>query len=318
MLPGLAIALSGCHLPWIRREAAVTSPILFATPPTKEEIIGAVNANGSRIQQLESDAKIRYHGIPLAGNLALERPRRFRLRAGISVLPGTGVDLGSNDELAWFFFEQSQPPGVYHVRHDQFEQSAARQFLPVNPLWLSEALGVVEFDRSGRHDGPYQQVPGKVEIHTHLGQAPGDRTKVTVVHEQYGWVLEQRIYERGQLMASAIASKHRYYPEQGVTLPQHVEIQIAPDQPTKLAFTVDLGNPRINSLVGNPQQLWSMPRPDGFPLIDLADPRQLPQLTSRPVFSSVPSYDSGSERPPIATQRPARAAFRPRYRRAIR
>ena len=86
-------------------------------------------------------------------NIALERPRRFRLRAD-TMITGPEVDLGSNDELFWFWVRRSPEPAVYFCRHDQFSSSVARQVLPVEPEWLIDALGVATLDPAGDHSGP--------------------------------------------------------------------------------------------------------------------------------------------------------------------
>ena len=300
--------ISGCHPPWLRRPTADVQSIVFPTPPTKEQIIGAINSNSSRIYQLQSDATIRVHGFGLRGNLALERPKRLRLRAGLLGLPGTGVDLGSNDDIFWLWFEQNRPPGVYYSRHDQFAYSPARQMIPVEPTWLIEALGVVELEPSGLHEGPFRTGPGKLEIHSRVQTGSGELTKVTVVDDQYGRILEQQVRDpRGQVIASARASKHRYYPQAGVTLPQHVDVKIGNDPNVPLAFSIDVGTYQINQLAGT-DQLWSMPRPDGFPLIDLADPNVNP-------FAQAQTLRSAERYSPYEGRR---NAFRPRYRRVFR
>ena len=304
-LAGFGLATSGCHPPWLRRQSVDVQPIVFPTPPTKEQIIGAINSNSSRVYQLQSDATIRVHGFGLTGDLAIERPKRLRLRAGLFGLQSTGVDLGSNDEVFWLWSGQNQPPGVYYSRHDQFAYSPARQMIPIEPTWLIEALGVVELDPSGVHEGPYRSGPGKIELHSRVHTASGEMTKITVVDDQYGRVLEQHVRDRqGQVIASARASKHRYYPEVGVTLPQHVDIKIGNDPNLPLAFSVDVGSYQINQLVGT-EQLWSMPRPDGFPLIDLAKVNPFPQAQA---FRSSQPYSAYEGR---------RNAFRPRYRRVL-
>ena len=86
-------------------------------------------------------------------------PKRFRLRAETGIT-GPELDLGSNDEVYWMWVKRADRPAVYWGRHDQFYQSAARDLLPVPPDWLIEALGVVQLDPTGQHEGPFQNRPG--------------------------------------------------------------------------------------------------------------------------------------------------------------
>ena len=286
----------------MHRQQTPSFPVAFPVPPTKEQVIGHINSRTQQIRQLESNIAVRFQGIPAKGDLALERPRNFRMRASVMGLPGTGIDLGSNHELFWMFAEQMKPPGVHFVRHDQFDHSAARQLMPVKAEWLIESFGLTEFAPDIEHAGPYQRVPGQLEIHSQLSP---EMTKITVVDQRYGFVLEQQIMDRGVLVASSRASDHQFYSLQGVVLPQHIEIQLAPRQFSKLTFSIDVSGYRINQMAGNPEQLWSMPQPDGLPLIDLANPQQMSSSFSKPMISSSPQYEA---------YRDSRESYRPVYR----
>ena len=60
----------------------------------------------------------------LSGNIAAERPGRFRLTAGTAVT-GQEIDLGSNDELFWMWVRRNQPPAVYFCRHDNLRTATS-------------------------------------------------------------------------------------------------------------------------------------------------------------------------------------------------
>jgi hypothetical protein len=127
------------------------------------------------------------------------------------------------------------------------------------------------------------------------------------VHATYGWILEQHVYDtRGQLVASALNSNHRYYPELGVSLPHRIEIRLPP--PNR-SFHLDIDTYSINQLRVAPSQLFAMPSYPGYPMVDLTAPngRQAPAVSHTP--------------PPLTTNPPAYPAvgypvtgFRPRYR----
>jgi len=85
-------------------------------------------------------------GAPSVGaDIAVERPRRLRLRARTQLL-GPELDLGSNDELFWLWAARMPDSSVFYARHDQFTTSKARQVLAIEPAWLIEALGLVQID----------------------------------------------------------------------------------------------------------------------------------------------------------------------------
>lgn len=268
-------------------------PVAFPTPPTVDDIVRVVNSNSAPVQQLSSDsAYLTVAGFPpLRANLDVERPKRFRLRAS---LIGPEVDVGSNDELFWVWIKQSPEPGILYARHDAFARSPLRQQLPIDPSMLTEALGLVQLDPLAQYEGPVAGPTGELEIRTRITTPQGELTRAYVIHPSYGWVLQQHVYDpRGQLLASARASRHRYDPNTGVALPQHVELS-APS--ADLVLTLSVAGYRINQPVGNPDLLWSLPQMEGYPLLDITDPRTF--------GSAPPSVGNGTTIPASAPSRP--------------
>jgi hypothetical protein len=248
------------------------APQVLADGASREQIIAAVNQNSARIQSLNvTGASITIPdtmGLPiLSGNIAAERPGRFRLTAGTAI-SGQEIDLGSNDQLFWLWVKRNQPPAVYICRHDQFAGSNIRQVMPVEPSWFLAALGMVDLDPASVFEGPLPRGDGTVELRSWLPSASGRLNRVTVIDARRGWVVEQHVYDQAgtTLLASAIAESHRYYEPQQISLPQRVSIQLPP---TGLKFKIDLGNVQINQLAGDRQQLWTLPTFEGYPQYDL-------------------------------------------------
>ena len=309
--PAVVLALfivptAGCSLfGWPRRSAGPKPPVAFTQTPSLDQIVATVNGNTDKIQRLQATgASLSVPGAPhLRTTLAMERPGRFRLQAGTG-LTGTELDLGSNDELFWVWAKRNNPPAVFYSRHDQFANSAARTMFPVEPRWLSEALGLVRFDPAFRHEGPYAVRQGQLEIRSTINSSSGPMTKVTSVDDRHGWVLSQHVYDQaGRRLASAVATDHRYDPAAGVTLPHRVDVQLPPSQ---LAFTIDVAAYVVNRLDADPAQLWAMPQLDGYDYVDLADPNlRLPGQTPPPSVSQrQPAY------PPTGYNSPAVARLR--------
>jgi hypothetical protein len=290
-------------LPGSRRTVSAPSPIAFPTTPTLSEVIGTVNRNSAPIRQLQADGvRISTPYAPsLKATLHLEIPRRLRLQGDF--LTSRELDLGSNDELFWVWAKHGMGATLF-ARHDEFAASPARALFPVEPSWLIEAMGVVSFDDQAQHSGPYAHGPGELEVHSQTVTPRGDPvTKVTVIHAVYGWVTEQTIRDDGgRILASAKASKHRYYPDIGTTLPDVVEISIAPGQPTAMQFRVDVGGYRINQLGNPPDELFTMPMMEDYPYVNLADPQALERLFGV------------QARPAIGPVGDARGDYRPQYR----
>ena len=262
-------SLSGASCPHFLQQYTNPMPRVLPPSPTLEQVIDVVNRNSSQIRSFSTNcASISGSGFPsLTANIAFERPQGFRLLAGTSF--GHELDLGSNDELFWFWVKRSQTPGVYYCRHDQFAASQARQMTPFEPRWLIEALGVVEFDCS--LPNKLTVLPGdRLRIDTTRNTPEGPVMKVTILDGSQGWILEQNLYDvRGRLIARSITSGHRRDPLSGLVMPTVVQID---SPPAKMSLRIDLGNVEINRLTGDRTALWSMPSISGTPAINIGDP----------------------------------------------
>jgi hypothetical protein len=267
MLPGCA---------WWRGWAKTPqAPMAFQGPPSLEQIAQHINSNPVKTLEAER-ARISLDGLPtLTARLAIERPRnlRFRVETGLT---GPELDVGSNPEMFWMWAKRNE--AVFYARHDQFAGSNARQLVPIQPEFITEALGLMYFDPAGKHEGPFDRGNHRLELRSKILAPDGELTRVMIVNNVYGWILEQHLYDpSGQLIASAKTSNHRHYPVEGASLPHKIEIQLPPAQ---LAFTLDVSQYRINALSSSAEQLFTMPKFEGAQMVDVADPNfQPPQPT---------------------------------------
>lgn len=247
------------------------APQVLSPGAQVDQIAAAINANTARVQSFSAPAAtITIPNTtmlpPLRGNIAVERPQRFRLTAGTGIT-GQEVDLGSNDELFWLWVRRGQPPGVFLCRHHQFAGSAAHRVMPIEPRWLQSALGLTELDPASVYEGPLPHGENSVELRTYLPTADGTLHRVLVIDTLRGWVLEQHVYDAAgtTLIASAVAQSHRYYPLEQVSLPERVAIRLPTAQ---LTFTIDLGQVQINQPAAS-GNLWTMPAFEGYQQFDL-------------------------------------------------
>jgi hypothetical protein len=300
----LLLVSTGASCPRGRTIVNDYAPVVLAPEATLEDVIRVVNANSARIERLQSNgATLTVEGLPrLEANYAFERPQRFRLRAH-TVLTGPELDLGSNDESYWIWVKQSDAPGVYWGRHEEFYQSAGREILPVPPSWLIEALGVVELDPTGQHEGPFRSRPGQLEIRSQLASPAGTLTKVTVVDDARGWVVEQHLYDAvEQLLASAFATGFQFDPVTGASLPRVVQVRLPS---TRMNFTLETQQHQINQLAGDPAQLWTVPQISGVPLVDLNNPGPMGYQGRSTTLARRPARSA-----PLQSTRPSDPAIR--------
>jgi hypothetical protein len=309
LLLGGLVAASGASCPKRAPEGGVLPPEAFAAPPTLEQVIQAVNTNSAPVRQLQAEgATLSVEGLPpLKAKVVMERPRRFRLVGEFTQMTGPEIDLGSNDELLWMWVKRAPQSAVYYARHEQLHLSPATQMLPIDPAWLMEALGAAYLDPLARHEGPFQTGDRRLEIRSRVFSPRGEMSRVTFVDDKYGYVVEQRLHDpSGRLVAVAQASEHRHYPELRVTLPHRVQVKLPPAQ---MAFAFDVSRYAINQLSGDPVNIFAMPQVNGYPLIDLADPRLLAPGQSIPPapavhYSTVYPGDAGHPYSPSGESAP--------------
>ena len=234
-------------------------------------MIEKINANTSRIQQLESSVRVSVDGLPaLTGNLIVERPRRMRLKAGVLGLSDLGVDIGSNDTEFWIWSKSSlggQSPAIYFASHADYARSSARQAMRLEPQWVIDALGLISLDPNQNIEGPRSRPDGHLEIVIH------DTTtfRKVVIEPRYGWILRQSIYDKGgNLVAYTDSVKHVYDSEYQANLPRHVKIVVLGQNQQTMSLTVDLTSYAINSAFFDPENTWRRPDPQDIRQIDIA------------------------------------------------
>ena len=147
LLPLLGFLPSAAGCPRSEHARGLRRPGCCRRSATLEQVIQAVNQNtraDSDLREQLGHAE-RAELAHAAGQHRLPAAAGFPLAGRDGSLSGAEVDLGSNDQLFWYWVRRDQPPAVYFCRHEQFAASRARQAIPIDPYWLIEALGVVGF-----------------------------------------------------------------------------------------------------------------------------------------------------------------------------
>ena len=257
------------------RSPPFAMPFARALPPaaTREQVLAVVNANSARVHSYNApNASIGITSVPLMPSLkstiALERPRRFRLRSQLSVLTGPELDVGSNDELFWFWTKRNPSRELYFCRHEEYATSLAPQIMPVEPEWLFEALGLTTLVPEEIVQGPTPVGENRLELRSLRQTGFGPLHRITLIDSATGWVVGEQLYdESSRLLASATMSEHRRDEANNVTLPRRIEIQWPP---TQMSLAIDIHELEINA-PGDERQ-WDQPQFDGWANVDLADP----------------------------------------------
>ncbi len=297
-LLGICFVCGGATCARKRTISEFAPPNIFQQTPSFEELSHYTNRSLA-IERIESNTLTitspDFAG-KLNGTLQWERPHNFNLQAYMgSRLMGTVLAAGSNADEFWL---QTQGT-LYRARHDEFEaQTGPRHILPVSPLWLREALGIVEFDPTFEHEGPLVRTDGRLEVRSLIPSPRGSYRRVLVFAPSTGTVEETLLYDQtGKMVASAQQSQHEYYSAINSSLPHHVIVQLQPDQGPGMSFTIEVGFYLLNQAPNAQSNAFVSPDPTGLLLRDLVNENaQMGQAAAvQPVYrsTSVQPYADG-------------------------
>jgi hypothetical protein len=223
------------------------------------ELVAHLNANIDRINSWScNDAKIwaegsRFIAPSLSADMAIERPRNFRLTA--KALNIDMVDLGSNDERFWFWGKEENV--VLTARHDQMAAAQRQLPLPFEPDWLIEALGVIPLDENEIEFERHKKEPKQV-LFKRPRKAPNGAPVelISTVDTCLGVVLEHSLVSQsGKVIALAKMSEHERVGKAGPVVAHTVALSWPQAQ---LGLKLHMGWIQINP-DSMPKQLFQMP-----------------------------------------------------------
>ena len=240
-------------------------PQVLSTTPSLAEVTQAVN-RVSTIRQLGSNSvsvEVLSMKVPKLTNstLSIQRDRDFRLKAGLALAMGAGVDLGSNAERFWFEVpETAMSRTLYFASHERFRQQITRSVLPVDPTWITDALGLAIIDPANVVAGPVRRPDNKLEIRSTITMPNGVYQQVYFVDPGGGFVTDIFLYApNGNLIATSNASGHRFYEEHQCVLPHSVVLYLVPNQGPELKLKIDVGDYAVNQLLTGDPNVFKMP-----------------------------------------------------------
>jgi hypothetical protein len=109
-----------------------------------DDALSNFNARSRSIQTFSSDANfyVTEHGIrfKLTGSVQYEKPNHFRMR--IRSVFGEELDMGSNDQVFWYWSRKDPRPGLYFAYHEDYLKTRLKT--PFDPVFLRESLGLDE------------------------------------------------------------------------------------------------------------------------------------------------------------------------------
>lgn len=242
------------------------APQVLSETPSAAEVTAAINRTSAMRILSTNSATVEVLSMPMLpklsnATLSLQRDKRFRLNASIPLLIGSGLDMGSNDEVFWFEVPNKMSRVLYWAKHEEYRQQLNRAILPVDPTWIMDALGLVQINPATIVAGPVRRTDGRLEIRSALNMPDGVYQRVCMIDPSAGYVTHQFLYAPGgNLVATSEASNHRYYESENCALPHTVKIHLQPAAGPPLSMKIDIGSYAVNQLLSGDPQIFTMPQ----------------------------------------------------------
>lgn len=262
--------------------------------PTQEELLEMQKSRTQLTKQLQASVTVKMTGAPkIKGTIQVEFPDRLRLKAGFLGLSGLGVDVGSNEELFWIWMKaatREQPEAMYYAGHGDYDRSAMRLSIPLDPKWLLDGLGLSQFSSQDRHIGPYSRADRRIELMTEKQSSAGLQRVITLFDANSFVIVQQALYNsEDRLVAYMNSSDHQSFETNGrsIEVPRKIEIFMVQENTETAGISIQLGRISLDPLYGDPQKMWSLPRASGVAKVNLAS--ELSKPSSQPSASSANS-----------------------------
>lgn len=142
---------------WMKAKQKPSAPPAFLSqriqeqaqpaPKVVPELIKEINQHNATILNVGCDqllARTWERGLQfrLKGSLHYEKDLNFRMRF-VSAF-GDELDIGSNDEIFWYWSRRDKHPGLYYARYEDYEKTRLKT--PFNPVFLRRILGLEKID----------------------------------------------------------------------------------------------------------------------------------------------------------------------------
>ncbi|MDB5338443.1 MAG: hypothetical protein JWN70_4062 [Planctomycetaceae bacterium] len=255
----------------------------LAADMTHPDLVAHLNGNIDQINAWRCmHVKITPHGgmmlaPSLSANMAVERPRNFRLQASIPT--GNLVDLGSNDERFWFWMRNDEEPALLTARHDCLAAAQRQLPMPFEPDWLIEALGVIPLDENEIEFEKHPTDPKRVFFRRKRKAPDGSSVElVSTVDTCRGVIVDHSLSDRtGKIVALANMGEHERDGKTGAILPHHVELAWPL---AKVGLKIRMGAIEINPETLSAKQ-FAMPEIANCPVYDIGGETQQAGHTGR-------------------------------------
>ncbi|MDP1560901.1 MAG: hypothetical protein Q8M16_05855 [Pirellulaceae bacterium] len=266
---------TGCKL-FQSREKLTPVPVVFTNTPQVGDLFTTVNRRTQNVRQLQAETTVGISGVPakLSGSLIVERPNRLRLKVSPLGMDSLGADIGSNEQQFWVWVKSGGVMAdsmLMFANHQEYAQSQVATVMPLEPRWITDALGLITFESNGQYQGPITRPDGRLEIRAQEPTARGMMASTMVFDPKTGLLKQKAMYDaQGQMIGYCDIGEYQYFPEVDAAVPTSMTLHFRPGTDLASTATIQLSNIRLNGLYVDPNTAWSMPNPVGIQRVDLS------------------------------------------------
>ena len=211
-------------------------------------VVSDVNSKIQRINGFSSEMKVQSSLATLNGTIDFERDKNLRMIQ--SSFLGKELDIGSNNDIFWFWSRRMRPSKLYFSKHENAFQSGLRT--PFDPQWIMEVIGMKDINIKNctiLHKNKMWHIAEK-RINTEQKVV----VKVTLIDESKMAVVGHYIYDTyGNMLVSAEITE--FYQTHPIVVPKQIKTTWFEED---VSNTWELKNPRINVMID--PRIWVIPK----------------------------------------------------------
>jgi len=204
-LVGFITFLSLCVFVPVQNQLYISPERLVEKPVVSNEdlssifrCISALNEKNAQIHSIKYNQfkiKTSENPIRLVGFIAYEKPQKFRMMI-YSILVQES-DIGSNDEIFWFWSRRMRNPSLYWAKHEDVNKTRLKPLF--RPDWIMDSLGInfVENAASVSRDGKYYKILERTR-----GVGGKEFLKITLINPQELRIVGIYLHDYSKLIAS--------------------------------------------------------------------------------------------------------------------
>ncbi|MDO5309364.1 MAG: hypothetical protein Q4G03_07725 [Planctomycetia bacterium] len=263
-----SLCLSGCT-----SAQRVKLPNVVSDNPSAHDLVDAVNRNSAKIKSLASTSStIGVDNMPGWARCYIyyDEPNKLSV-SGSALMQGSIMVCGCDGEKFWFWINDSNNPPLYYCRLDQYQNSQVGQYLPLEPTWFPEILGVVHINDEDILEEPVRLNDGTMKLIVKKTRSDGVYRKHVYFEPKTAAIKRQDIQApNGETVLSVVCREHQYLEEEGVVLPKKLSIT-CPSNSSFPVVSIDFDQPTLNDSSAFTATTFAMPEDVASKKIDLGN-----------------------------------------------